>query len=440
MMIEQHYDEEVLIALLDEPKPDAHLQGCAACKSALESIRRVATALHDQTVWDERDLSEEPRRETRDALRSHAETIAAEDAAAEPWVKSLLARPASEWQGIVAAHPEWRTAGFVRRLTGAVDKINFTSPADAVELTRAAVQVAAHLNDRSDTVRKLKASTWREHAYAVFYVGRHLEASAALDECERLLKECAIADYELANSHVTRSVVYGAMERLDEALDFSRRALETFVRYGDVARACAAKAAEAAVLTRAGRYREALPIYLAVMANPIASGVSRASAAHNAAIASRELGDFAEANRLFHATINLCEEFGLESFRCTARWNFARSLTREGKCELAIEFLGRLKHEFEELGMSHAVALVCIDSAEALLSLGKNAEVEQLCHSAMRYLQEAKLTYTQPALSALAFLREAAGKKTLTVRQISDVRAFFELLPKQPGLSFARPA
>lgn len=440
MMIEQHYDEEVLIGLLDEQNSDAHLESCATCKAALNSIRQVTSALHDDTVWDRRELSEEPVRATSRALNAFATTVAVEDAVAEPWVKSLLARASTEWQSILDAHPEWKTAGFVRKLIAAVDAINFTAPTDAVELMRIAVDVAEGLPGTGDRLAKVRAAALREYAYALFYVGRHTVAVDALDRAQNILQTCVLADYELANTFVTRSVVYGAMEKLDEALELSRRAATTFRAYGDDRRAGAALAAEATILTRSRRYREALALYLDVMDNAAVSPISRVAAAHNAAVCCRDIADLREAKRLFAITISLCDRFRLPSVRCTARWNLARILMSEGTFELALRSFIQVRDEFEELGMAHSVALASVDVAEVLLALQRPAEVAALCRYAIRYFEKAELTYTQGALSALAFLHESAESKTLTVRHLADIRSFFELLPKQPELFFARPA
>ncbi|HEX9492240.1 MAG TPA: hypothetical protein VGA33_03160, partial [Thermoanaerobaculia bacterium] len=60
MIIEQHYDEEVLIGLLEEADHDSHVPGCETCAGTLESLRDLTGALRDNSVWDERQLSETP--------------------------------------------------------------------------------------------------------------------------------------------------------------------------------------------------------------------------------------------------------------------------------------------------------------------------------------------------------------------------------------------
>ena len=57
MMIEQHYDEEVLAGFLAEPidsaARDRHLSACSLCKQTLNSIRDTARAAGMKTLRDD---------------------------------------------------------------------------------------------------------------------------------------------------------------------------------------------------------------------------------------------------------------------------------------------------------------------------------------------------------------------------------------------------
>src|ERR1700674_86777 len=119
MIIEQHYDDEILIALLensDEIARDKHVSGCRTCAGSLESLRGLTSGLHDQTVWDERELPEAPRRETKNAIRGFAAAVAAEDGEAEGIVRHLLAVEPDRRRVMLQRSPEWRTAGVVRKV------------------------------------------------------------------------------------------------------------------------------------------------------------------------------------------------------------------------------------------------------------------------------------------------------------------------------------
>src|SRR5438874_3362665 len=169
MIIEQHYDDEVLIGLLDEAGEDAHVPVCDTCSGTMESYRDLSAALHDDSVWDARELPETAAPQTTNFLRAFAERTRAEDIAAAPIVTKLVANPSA-----IDQHPEWRTAGVVRGLLKVVDEKNFSDPQLAVDLAALAARVADSLEVLPyafDTVTKLRATAWRERAYALFYVG-----------------------------------------------------------------------------------------------------------------------------------------------------------------------------------------------------------------------------------------------------------------------------
>src|SRR5438876_4302770 len=137
MIVEQHYDDEVIIGLLSETERDTHVPECDTCSGALETFRDLTGALRDDSVWDDRDISERPSPKTTHLLRAFAAQTKAEDAAAGPILAKLLAAPAELEQ-----HPEWRTAGVVRRLLAYVDTINFTDPKAAVQFSTLAAGIA----------------------------------------------------------------------------------------------------------------------------------------------------------------------------------------------------------------------------------------------------------------------------------------------------------
>src|SRR5436190_23773305 len=94
MIVEQHYDEEVLIGLLEEGDQDAHVPNCDTCAGTLESLRDLTGALRDDSVWDQRPLTEAPSPNTKNLLRNFAARARAEDAAAGPIVAKLVAASA----------------------------------------------------------------------------------------------------------------------------------------------------------------------------------------------------------------------------------------------------------------------------------------------------------------------------------------------------------
>jgi len=435
MIIEQHYDEEVLIGLLEEAEHDTHVPGCDTCAGTMESLRDLTSALRDDSVWDERVLSESPSTQTSNMLRAFAQRTKVEDAEAATIVPKLIATPS-----MLQAHPEWRTAGVVRRLLAVVDEKNFSDPKLAADLAALAVEVAESLDATQyphDTVMKLRARAWRERAYALLYIGSFPESLAALDRTNAYLGMCMVSDYDQARAQMYRALIYRELEKFGEAIAIVRQARPVFIAYGDRKRVALADGTEAAVLMAMARFSEALAIELRIAADGSLDQESRACALSNAGLCYRELSQLGEAKRVFTQAITSFEELGLFSRRTMARWGLARVLADEGRFEQALALLRELQSEFQELGMSEDVALVSLRLADILLVLQRPAQAAEFCASAMEYFRRAGLTYSQPAMTALAYLREAAEQGTLNPAKVDKVRAFFKVLPKQPDLLFA---
>ncbi len=441
MIIEQHYDEEVLIDLLEETEQDAHVPACETCSGAIESYRDLAAALQDDSVWDDRELSEDPAPETAAILRDFAATTAVEDAAAGPIVAKLIA--ASDRLALLEQNPQWRTAGVVRRVLARVDETNYTDPKLAAELAALAVEIAESLDPEQypfDTVMKLRATAWRERAYALYYIGSFPEAILTLDRVDASLAECIVSDYDSARSQLTRALVYRELGRLHEAAILSRNAKSVFRGHGDRRRAAAAETTEAGLLMRLRRFDDALQIHLRIAADSLLDQESRANALSNAGLCYRELSLFDAAKTAYAQAITAYERLEMLSRRAIARWSVAQVLSDEGRTEAALALLTQVRGEFEDLGMAQDVALSSLDAAEALLALQRPAEVGELCRNAIEYFRKAGLAYSESAMTALAYLREAAEQGRLTPEAVFQVRTFLEILPKQPHLLFAYPS
>ena len=437
MIIEQHYDDEVLIGLLDEAEEDSHVPVCDTCTGTLESYRDLSAALHDDSVWDERELPESASPQTTNFLRTFAERTRAEDIAAGPIVAKLVADPTS-----IEQHPEWRTAGVVRGLLKVVDERNFSEPKTAADLAELAVKVAHSIEPSLyplDTITKLRAAAWHELGYADYRIGSFRESLQALDKTDELLRECMVSEYESADVALHRAQLYAELERLDEGIRLADAASEIFWRFQNIRRVAVAKATKANLLMAARRYDEALLVHQEIAANSSVDELSRAIAVYHAAMCHREQSRFSEAKTLFARSIDVFERLGLTSRRAKARWSLGSVFALEHQLEDALALFSEVRQEFEDLGMAQDVALASVDAAEVLMMLDRPGEVVDLCRAAMDYFTNAGLAYTQGALTALAYLKEAAAGGRLSKSTVVQVREFFELLPKQPHLLFAFP-
>ena len=430
MMIEQHYDEEVLAGFLAEPidsaARDRHLAGCSRCKQTLKSIRDTAGLLKQPDVWSHDSFSSAPRPETLSFLRNVQRTMADEDAAAEVYVKQLLAGTRDMWAARLAEHPEWRTAGVVRKLIAATDRAIDLMPSDAVEITALAFEIVEHLRVGeypASLVSQLRLSTLYERSYAL--------------QTADLVQDAGTSEFERARLDLVRALVYRTLERRDEALVIAHTTANTFRAYDDFGRYAAARCAEAIVLYHARRFREAVAIHVALAKDVRVDRRWRASSLHNAALCYRELRDFENSIQFTLAAIEAFDREQMMSHRVKSRWNLARVFAAQQRHAEAVEILPAIQEEFRTLGMAIDVALVAVDMAESLLALGRVTEIPVACGIAMDYFRSAKLAYTEGALVALATIREAAAHRTLTEANVRDLRSFFERLAREPQVMYA---
>ena len=430
MMIEQHYDEEVLAGFLDEPVDatarDKHLDHCSLCKRTLQSIRNTVDLLKRPAVWERQRLSSAPRPETLAFLRNVQTTMKDEDIAAETYVEQLLAGPRELWAPRLGEHPEWRTAGLVRKLIAATDRAIDLMPPDALEITRLACDVAGQLPASDRTIR-LRGNAWYERGYALLYTGVFHEALAALANAETCFEQLVIADHEIARLNVVRAMVYRALDRIDDALPAIAEAAAVFRNYGDAQRRFAAKLVMGATLQTSLRFREALAIHLELSNDDTVAPYWRAAALQNAAICYREVGELNEAIDCFVKAIDAFECAGMMSARAKTRWTLARILMGQQQYQPALAMFTELRDEFSQLGMANEIAMVALDTAELLLVTGENAGVAAACRQAIDYFEKMQLTSSQSALTAVTYLCEAAASGTATPSLVSELRARFSL-------------
>lgn len=444
MMIERHYDEEALIALLETNRAatDTHLPSCPPCFSKLESFQMIADAMRDRDVWDTREVRTEAVPATITTLRTFADRMTADDVQADQILPELLAGPRETWMPRLQEHPEWRTAGVVRRLLARAYDAVMTMPPDAVEMTAISTDIAEHLDPGthpSDTVARLRGAAWRDHAYALYYTGRFTDAESALCASERHLSYCAIDSYELARVGIVKALVLRAFERFDEAMGVTITTRQTFATFEDLDRYASGTLAHVHVLFSRSEYSAAEGL-LRDLDRQLAETnyiETHARVLGNLAYAVRKLGKFEEAIQAYDCSAALLDALGVQTESVRLRWNIASTLAEAGQLSAALERLSAVLPEMEELGMSSEAAYNALDIAELLLAQNRFDEVERICRDAIGMFERAGVSYTARALTALAFIREAVQQRRATQVMVRSVREYIHRLPKQPDLLFA---
>ena len=163
--------------------------------------------------------------------------------------------------------------------------------------------------------------------------------------------------------------------------------------------------------------------------------IARASSALGYCEVQRE--NLGEASLHFHKALALFREIGPESERVNTEWGIALILLHGGKRSEAIRRLRDAAAEFEKRGMVTDAALVGLDIADGLLAQGFQTQIVELAkHMFDVFTNAGMLT---GALSALAYIKEAAAAGTLTTEDLQVARGFLRRVERQPDLLFVPP-
>lgn len=444
MMIERHYDDEALIALIESDRADSdeHLPSCEPCSEKIESFRLISEALEDGDVWDTRAVRMEAVPSTIATLRAFADRMTDEDTRADAILKDLLLGNREEWLPRLQHNPEWRTAGVVRKLIDAAYGAVVSMPPDAVAMTDMATEIAEELEPKdfpSDTIARLRGSAWRAKSYALYYVGNFAAAETALLAAEAEFSHCAINEYELARVGVVKALVLRPFERFSEASDVATSSARIFESYGDVEKTVSARMADVHMLFSREMYREAehvlLEIERAISSSDHVS--THARVLGNLGFCYRKLRQTDLAIHYSDCASALLDSIGARTETVRIRWSVTVMLAEIGRVTDACDRLRDLMREMEYLGMTSEAAVAALDVAELLLAQNRYEEVGQICRSAMISFERAGLTYTARAMTALAYIREAADLRRADQVLVRDVREYIRKLPAQPNLLFA---
>lgn len=439
-MVDRHYDDEALIAILESGAAcdaDPHLLACRECRETFDELRAISCALAEVTVWQPpADAAPNPR--TIATLRAYADQMTAEDAAAEALLPALLA------DASLAAQPEYQTAGVVRQLLAAADRAIDNLPPEAVRLTSLATAIADALDAaryESDAVAKLRGAAWRDYAYALYYTGSFVDAEKAVFRAESHFSDCRVGEYEGARVAFLHAMNLRAVGELDVARERTAAAGRRFLSYGDEARAASTRSFEAALAYKAGDVRRALGVWLELEKNAGADTSAEAVARllPNIGLCYRDLGEFEKAMEYFALSAAIWDDLCVPAEAARLRWNVASLYGRMGRHRDAVEQLLRVKRDFENAGMLAEAALTALEAAEQLSKQNDPVMVAELCRVAMRHFTQTGLNYSEPALKALSYLQEAATSGRATERLVGHVRSYLRRLPEEPQLLFAPP-
>jgi len=447
MNAEFHYQDEHLIAMLETGDEEAivrnpHLVECKTCREGLAQYRSIVSVLGDEAAWDLRELKEDADPSTIALLRSFTADMQREDEDAETYVTELLSGARETWMPRLRAHPEWRTAGVVRKLAALSYPTLDKMPPDAVEITNLAVEIAEHIDPSvypRDTGARLRGAAWREKAYALFYVGKFHESLTACDRADAAFAECVVDEYDRARVDVIRALSLRPLDDVGAAARFATDACATFERYADRERFVKASLATVHLDFKAQNFAHALPKLLELWTRygDNLDEETQLTLSGNLAFCYKELGQLESAIDFYQITSAMLERRESVSEAARIRWNVASLLAKQSRVPEALAVLEKVRADFDHLEMCSESTLVGLDIAELLLVESRVAAAEALCRELCSRLDNAGLATTSRAMVAVAFLQEAVSARRATPKLARHVRAYVQRLPEEPNLLFA---
>jgi tetratricopeptide (TPR) repeat protein len=419
---------------------EAHLINCAECRAALEVHRQFDSSLREAEPW----LVANPAADAhRSSLREMALRMKGEDEQADILLAPLLASPYDGplWEALVNEQ-DFRTGGVVRRLCETAHEVCARVPSEALKLSRAAIAISTTLSDDfypARAVSALRGVAWKELANASRYLDQFDEALEALAQADKSYRELASPELDLAIVDAIRAFVLMETQDLDGAEKCGKRALDTFRHLGQDSRSLYTLTNQAFIHRYRGEFELAIEINgrVLTLAEEAYDPTWKAVAKTNLAWCYLESGKLPEASRLFRAAKAGCTELGFVSDVTRCDWGLALVSRDLGNHREALGELLIVSRAFAEQQIVADSATAMVDAFEVMLALDEPAEIEQLATGLVATLTEAH--QMENALTALAYIKEAAARKSVTPEILSAAHTFLRRVDRHPNLTFAPP-
>lgn len=454
------FDELARIADGHEVSASAseHLAACVTCRDELLLLRRMDASWNGDLAMDSdsriarpadlelnADLDDAAAEETtRQFVIGFVQQISDEDEAARALLQPLIDSESGSFaRGIARRGAKYRTAGVVRVLSAAAREQLMNKPLRALALADEAIEVASTLSEQAyppGYVDSLRGGAWKERANALRFEGRsYEEALDAIDHAERAFQKTRVPEFSIAVCEYVKATILHRMDRSEEARELAIRAGRKFLAFGEFARYAHARSIEANVLFESSAFAEAKLLFEELVATAEALGdrLTVLGFKINLGATEVELGHFQQANETLIDALREAHDLHADTLALHARWMVLRIPLRTGRAEDAITHLKQLALECDAHGSAGMATGVALDLAEAYTLTGRPADVGRVCARVIdSFVSRGQLT---SAMTAFAFLREAASMGMLTVDHIRYVRKFVERLDRRPDILFVPP-
>jgi tetratricopeptide (TPR) repeat protein len=418
---------------------EAHLAACAECHGALDAHLQFDSSLRELEPWRVADPAADAH---RNSLHQMALRMQREDADADILLALMIASPESVlWEPLVNNH-DFRTGGVVRRLCETAHEICARVPPVALEISRAAISVSAALPDDLYPARAafaLRGLAWKELANALRFLDRFDEALEALTRADKLYGELASPELDLAIADTIRAFILFEVEDRNGAEECGKRALQTFQHLGQSSRSSYVMTIQAGVL----RYRGELALAIETNGRVLALAEEaidprwKAIATTNQAWCYLDAGDLQKSSELFHVGKAGFTDLGFASDATRCDWGLALVSRALGRHSEALAQLLAVSAAFAEQQVVVDSATAMVEAFELMFALDQAHDIERFATGLVATLTKAR--QTESALTALAYIKEAAARKSVTPEILTAAHTFLRRADRHPDLTFEPP-
>lgn len=432
---------------------ESHLEGCSICGRQVSRYREFAAIARSSDTW--RLVDEQIKQDKDDAAGTFDDETTAhtmlrvaqlrdrEDRHAEALLRHMLTSAYNFAAAKVLLHRRYYTPGVARLLcTTAFDELDRNAQFAKMLAETAAVIAEAVPDDHYPcrAIEDLRGTAWLYFASACGSLAQFDEGHPALDRAARAFSRLRVSDHQLARVDMHRAVLLSQQRRNGDALNHARAAVARLRVDEDPHLYFEAVEIEAGILLRLGDAAAARTKFEAAYAFvSSAEGDVEATArvTLNLAVSCREGSQYDDASRYFHEVIQICEATGNASMMVHAKWSLARLSLQTGNAAEAALRLPKIISEFESAGKTLDSAFARLDLVSALIALGDLQLVRGECERLAALFTRANIL--NGALTAIAYMKDATDKRTLTTAKVRAVREYVAALAHAPNLQFTPP-
>jgi tetratricopeptide (TPR) repeat protein len=442
-----HPSEEILVrfalrdrdALVDQAAIATHVELCDSCRSFVEDVAEFDRVAADPEAWW---LSSEILSgKSRAPLLDFRDRLQREDEDAEKLLGPLLTSSYKFAYADIARKPAYRTGGVVRFLCREANRQCEREPLYALTLAETADLIARALPDDyypADNVWRLRGDALVEIAIACRYLGgRFQPACDALDRAAKAYAHLLVSERDLARIAYVRGTVLWTQQKFTEAIEEERRAAALYAALADNDGFTRARLMEAILLMRLRDFVPAKKAFQELYASASENDLTRARAGSSLADCLIAMGDTGEALRYATEAEQIFRASNLPTEAARLQWTIAYATLVSGNSDEAVSRLQSVVRQLSGLRMESDAALAKLDLVEAYVAVGRVIDASPVASEILRYFKTHDML--TGALTAAAFVEEAAKQKRLTRRQVSEVRDYLKRLGDEPQLAFIVP-